>query len=171
MLIVDFDYAIRPEQICWIPGAQDLIRLLNLHGVKVMIATNQSGVARGYFGEMELEAFHQTIQDDLLNKGLWIDAIEYCPHHPTIGSSLYTCACTCRKPGPGMILKLVGRFNLNPRRTLMIGDRETDMIAAANAEVEGLLFKGTNLFDEFVDASQHYRIAKLYKEEFDTVAR
>jgi D-glycero-D-manno-heptose 1,7-bisphosphate phosphatase len=158
VLIVDTDYLISPGQIRWVPGALELIRLLNSHAVKVMVATNQSGVARGYFDETQVGRLHLAIQNILGSHGLWIDAFEYCPHHPTEGKGAYTSACYCRKPNPGMLLKLMKMFNLDPKKSLMIGDRETDVEAAANAGVEGLLFRGTNLLEEFIAAGYLNRI-------------
>jgi D-glycero-D-manno-heptose 1,7-bisphosphate phosphatase len=158
VLLVDRHYMISPDDISWIAGAVDLIRLLNLHSVKVMVATNQSGVARGYFDQAAVEKLHLEITDQLESQGLWIDAIEYCPHHPTEGSSFYTTSCLCRKPSPGMLLKLMDRFDIQPKRTLMIGDRQSDMQASNNAGVEGFLFRGTNLLEEFRAAGHLNRL-------------
>jgi D-glycero-D-manno-heptose 1,7-bisphosphate phosphatase len=149
VLLVDRHYMISPADISWIDGAVELIRLLNLHAVKVMVATNQSGVARGYFDQAAVENLHLEITNQLESQGLWIDAIEYCPHHPTEGTSFFTAPCLCRKPSPGMLLKLMDRFNIQPQRTLMIGDRHSDMQASNNAGAEGFLFRGTNLLEEF----------------------
>ncbi len=153
VLIFDMHHLSSPDQIRWVPGALDLIRLLNQNSVKVMVATNQSGVARGYFSENNVKEIHEVIQKILKGKGLWIDAIEYCPHHPTEGCSPYTISCECRKPNPGMLIKLLKRCNLNPHRTLMVGDRETDMQAAVNAGIEGFLFKGANLLRELENSA------------------
>jgi len=77
VLLVDRHYMISPDQIRWALVAFDLIKSLNSRSVKVMVATNQSGVARGYFGEADVDKHHQAIHDLLSNQGLWIETIEY----------------------------------------------------------------------------------------------
>jgi D-glycero-D-manno-heptose 1,7-bisphosphate phosphatase len=152
VLIEDLHFTVRPEDIRWIPGAIDLIRMLNKRGVRTMVATNQSGVARGYFTEQQVRSFHEVMQQQLSEHGAHIDAIEYCPHHPTEGSAIYQKHCECRKPKAGMLNKLMDTYKLTPAATLMIGDRDVDMHAARQAGVVGFLYEGGNLMDAYLRA-------------------
>ena len=91
----DVPYCSRPEDLELLPGVGEAIRLLNEHGFMVVIITNQSGIARGYFTEEMLERIHQKLKNDLAKSGAHVDAIYYCPHHPGEG-------CDCRKPKPAL---------------------------------------------------------------------
>lgn len=145
VLIEDLHYMVDSADIRWTPGAIDLIRLLNARGVKVLVASNQSGIARGYFSETQVAHFHAEMKRQLSKHQAWIDAIAYCPHHPDAGDGAYTMDCECRKPKPGMLLKLMQDQGLAPSTLLMVGDRDVDMDAAANAGIEGLRFQSGNL--------------------------
>ncbi len=147
-----------PHDIRWTPGAVELIRTLNASCVRVLVATNQSGVARGFFNEQQLLVFHEVMREQLSTMGAQIDGIEYCPHHPTEGLGHYRVDCACRKPKGGMLEKLMLTHGLSTAATLMIGDREVDMAAARAAQVEGLLFAGGNLMDAFMAAGYGQRL-------------
>lgn len=151
VLIEDRHYANNPAEIKWTPGVWKLLALLKSRGVKTFVATNQSGVARGYFGAADVERFHLAMREQLVTQGLDFNGIEYCPHHPTVGQGPWTKDCDCRKPKPGMLCKLLLENNLTPEHALMIGDRDVDMVAASNAGVAGMLFRGGDLLKAFVD--------------------
>ncbi len=161
VLIEDVHFTARREDIRWIPGAIELIRLLNSVGVWTMMATNQSGVARGYFTEVQVEEFHRAMQQLLAARGAHIDSIEYCPHHPSEGQGIYLLDCSCRKPKAGMLEKLMSSHGLTCSTTVMIGDRDVDMGAARAAGVEGLLFTNGNLMDSFVQAGYAARLPSV----------
>jgi len=152
VLIEDRHYAINPAEIRWTPGVRGLLELLKSRGVRTFVATNQSGIARGYFCAADVERFHLAMRKQLGTHGLDFDGVEYCPHHPTAGQGSWTKDCDCRKPKPGMIRKLLSENNINPEHALMIGDRDVDMTAAANAGVAGMLFNGGDLLKAFIDA-------------------
>lgn len=145
VLIEDTNFPINPIDLRWTPGAIDLIRHLNGRGIKVGVATNQSGVARGLFDEAAVQRFHGWMQDQLKTCGAWVDRFEYCPHHPTEGHGPYRMACGCRKPAPGMLTALLAHFEVPASRALMVGDRPTDVEAAERAGVAALRFAGGNL--------------------------
>lgn len=134
------------------PGAWQLLELLNQRGVNALVASNQSGIARGMFGPADVDAFHDEMQRQLAEQGLRLDGIAYCPHHPEAGNGPWTIDCDCRKPKPGMLQRLMAEHGADPANTLMIGDRDVDMGAAANAGVEGLLFRGGDLMATFTEA-------------------
>lgn len=134
----DTGYPHRPDQIVWTEGAAEAVRAVNGAGLLALVATNQSGVGRGYFTAEAVEALHAWMIAELAAKGARIDGVVYCPDHPDRATDR-------RKPGPGMILELIARYDLDPARTLLIGDKPSDLEAAAAAGVEGLMFESGSL--------------------------
>lgn len=145
VLIEDSHFPINPADIRWSPGAIALVRQLNERGVLVGVATNQSGVARGFFDEPAVKRFHGWMQEQLRQHGAWIDRFEYCPHHPSEGQGTYRQRCACRKPASGMLSALLKQFQVPANRALMVGDRPSDAEAARRAGVAYLRFEGGNL--------------------------
>ncbi len=122
-----------------IPGAAEGIRLLNDAGVPVILATNQAGVARGYFDENLVKAVLERLGSMLGALGARLDAVYYCPHHPTAGEPPYRADCDCRKPKPGMLLRGAREFGLDLSRSYVIGDKISDVYFAGAAGAKGLL--------------------------------
>ena len=122
----DVHYLRHPDQFELLPGAAEGIRRLNGLGVRVIVVTNQSGIARGYFTEEDLRRIHQRMEEELGRRGARLDAIYYCPHHPDEG-------CPCRKPRTGMLERAARDFNLDLKRCFMIGDRRLDLEAGRRA--------------------------------------
>lgn len=116
----DVPYCSRPEDFELLPMAADGIRLLNEHGFKVVIVTNQSGIARGFFTEETLERIHCKMMDELAKEKAHIDGIYYCPHHPDDD-------CECRKPKPALLLQAANDFNIDLRSSYVIGDSAMDI--------------------------------------------
>jgi D-glycero-D-manno-heptose 1,7-bisphosphate phosphatase len=143
----DVAYAHRPDQIRWIDGAMEAVRAVNDAGLYAFVATNQSGVARGYYEEADVVALHQWMNRELGKAGAHIDAFVFSPYHRDATVKAYRRDSDCRKPGPGMILQLLERFTVDPARTLMVGDKLSDLAAAHAAGVEGLLFTGGSLLE------------------------
>ncbi len=143
VLNVDVGYAHRPDQIRWVEGAMAAVKAVNDAGLFAFVATNQSGVARGYYTEADVQALHDWMNAELAHgAGARIDAFVYSPFHPDAPLAAYRRESACRKPNPGMILELMARFPVDPARTLLIGDKASDLAAAETAGVEGLLFEG-----------------------------
>jgi D-glycero-D-manno-heptose 1,7-bisphosphate phosphatase len=139
----DVAYAYRPDQIRWVEGAMAAVSAVNEAGLYAFVATNQSGVARGYYTEADVVALHDWMNAELGRlAGAHIDAFVYSPFHPEGALEAYRRDSACRKPKPGMILELLARFPVDPARTVMIGDNHTDVAAALAAGVEGFLFEG-----------------------------
>ena len=146
----DIGYLWRREDFVWIPGAPAAIRLFNERGRPVVVVTNQSGVARGYYTEQDVESLHRWMNAELNRQGARIDAFYFCPHHPDGAIPEYTRVCDCRKPQPGMLLQAMEDWRADPAKSVLIGDKESDVEAAAAAGIRGYLFDGKNLL-EFVD--------------------
>ena len=147
VLNVDSGYVHRPDQFQWIPGAQAAIKRLNEAGYLVFVISNQSGVARGFFSEDDVQALHRWIASELAAAGARIDGFEYCPDHPEAKIERYRRESSRRKPAPGMILDCMARVAVDRAKSFVIGDKEIDMQAAAAAGIAGYRFEGPNLLD------------------------
>jgi D-glycero-D-manno-heptose 1,7-bisphosphate phosphatase len=140
VLNVDHGYVHRPEQLEWIAGAPESVRLLNEAGYYVLVITNQSGVARGFFDEMAVKSFHAHMQNVLAGKDAHIDAFYYCPHHPEGTVKAFAMACSCRKPRTGMLEQAAREWAIDLNRSFFMGDKDDDMAAAAAFKVRGIKF-------------------------------
>lgn len=129
----------------WIDGVADAIRRLNEAGYYVFIVSNQSGVARGFFSEDDIQALHDWMRGELAKQNARIDDIRVCPHHPEGSVSDYVRACDCRKPKPGMLLDLLNSWPVRREGSFVIGDKPSDIAAAAAAHLPGFLFPGGDL--------------------------
>ncbi len=141
----DSGYVFRPDQLRWLPGARECVRMVNDSGRFAFVVTNQSGVARGYYDEEAVRAFHAEMQRQLLALGAHIDAFEFCPHHPEGTVARYARSCECRKPTAGMIEQLLRRWPVRREGSILIGDRLSDIKAAEAAGIEGRLYRGGDL--------------------------
>ena len=156
----------RLEKLRLIPGAAEAIRMINESGFKAIVVTNQSGVGRGFFDEETLAATHQKLQTLLLEKGAWIDAFLYCPHHPTEGRGIYLKDCPCRKPAPGMLLRAKDEWGVTLEDSYIIGDTLKDIEAGARAGVRGVLVKtgyGSEAAAKLADATSEPQNTILYR--------
>lgn len=140
VLNVDHGYAHRPEQLEWVEGAAEAVRLLNESGYYVLVVTNQSGIARGFFDEAAVKSFHAHMQDGLSALGAHIDAFYYCPHHPEGTIKPLAVRCRCRKPAPGMLEQAAREWPIDIGASFLIGDRDDDMAAAAAFNIRGVKF-------------------------------
>jgi len=122
-----------------LPGSLEAIRLINQAGLLAVVTTNQSGVARGYFSEDLVEAVHAQLLSAVSSGGARLDAIYYCPHHPSEGSPPWRAACDCRKPKPGMILRAAREHGIDLAGSYVVGDSVVDIEAGAAAGVPGVL--------------------------------
>ncbi|WP_108513316.1 D-glycero-alpha-D-manno-heptose-1,7-bisphosphate 7-phosphatase [Bradyrhizobium algeriense] len=141
----DDGYVFEISKLKWIAGAREAVKAANDAGYFAFVITNQSGVARGLYQEHHVEALHRWMADDLARIGARIDAFEYCPYHPDAVIERYRKTSYRRKPAPGMITDLLERFPVDLSRSILIGDKLTDLDAAQAAGVRGLLFSGGDL--------------------------
>jgi D-glycero-D-manno-heptose 1,7-bisphosphate phosphatase len=133
------DYLSSPLDLHLIPGAAEAIREANESGFKVVIITNQSGIARGILTEERLSEIHSALVSTLAAEHATIDGIFYCPHHPDFGEPPYRAACDCRKPGTGMIDAAVKRFGIDIGKSFVIGDRMIDVQTGNNSGATSIL--------------------------------
>ena len=127
----DVPYCSRPEDLELLPGVARGIAYLNQH-FTVVVVTNQSGVARGYFTEEMLGRIHDRMLQELAREGGRVDAIHYCPHHPQDG-------CECRKPNPGLILAAAQKMDIDLPGSYLVGDQLQDVAAARRAGCRAVL--------------------------------
>jgi D-glycero-D-manno-heptose 1,7-bisphosphate phosphatase len=131
----------RAEEFQFIPGAAQAIRLLNEAWYRVIVVTNQSGIARGYFDEATVNRLHRYIDGELIRFGASIDAYYFCPHHPEYSINDNEKTCGCRKPLPGMLLKAAADFSLDLSASFIIGDKLADVQAGLNAGCRPILVR------------------------------
>lgn len=120
----------------WLPGVREGLARLQKMDYKLVIASNQSGIARGYYNAGQLRQLHARINEDLIKYGAQITAFYHCPHHPD-----YTGDCSCRKPKPGMLLKAAGDLKLNLDQCWIIGDKASDAQAGIAAGCRPILLE------------------------------
>lgn len=144
----DIGYAHRPDQITWIKDAAAAIRHLNEAGYYVFVVTNQAGVARGYYDEETVQKLHAWMQGQLRQAGAHVDDWRYCPYHPDGTVAAYRRHDGWRKPEPGMILDLARFWPVDMAGSFLIGDRTSDLEAAAAAGIRGHLVEEAGLLDQ-----------------------
>jgi len=141
----DSGYTFEAGKLQWIEGAQEAVKAVNDAGYFAFVVTNQSGVARGFYEESHVHALHRWMADEMAAIGAHIDAFEYCPDHPDGTVERYRRVNDRRKPGAGMITDLLARFPVNADKSLLVGDKPSDLEAARAAGLQGHLFSGGNL--------------------------
>jgi D-glycero-D-manno-heptose 1,7-bisphosphate phosphatase len=156
-LIEDPGYVDRLDLIRPYPWTADAIRLLNRAGFMTVVITNQSGIGRGRFDEVFVGKVHETLDRILAAGRAHIDAYYFCPHHPEAEVERYRQVCHCRKPGAGMIEQACRELEIDPYRSVMVGDKWIDIQCGQAAGTRSLLVKtgyGTRLADR-VPAGTH----------------
>jgi len=144
-LIRDVNYLCHVEQIEVLPGVAPALRLLRERGFKLVMVTNQSVVGRGRLTELGLREIHAVLAEKLAQDGATMDAIYYCPHHPTEGVGRYRIACKCRKPQTGMIDRATRELGLDPSVSYVVGDQAIDLELARRAGATGILIGSSDL--------------------------
>ena len=152
---VDKGYVSRIEDFEWIDGAVETIATFNARGWFVFVVTNQSGIARNYYSEQDMQILHDWMLNEISAANARIDRIYHCPYHADGERPEYRKDSFDRKPKPGMLLRAMADFPVQKESSFLIGDKETDMEAARAAGIAGFLFRGGNLanFAEWTLAS------------------
>lgn len=148
----DVNFCRRVEDLEILPGVSEAIHRLNRHSFKVVVVTNQSGVARGFFTENTLSQIHRHMEEKLAERGAFIDAVYYCPHHPDDN-------CGCRKPKPGLILQAAEELGISLENSWMVGDAVRDVVAGKAAGCKTILLGDALDTDKTITAAGPYFIA------------
>ena len=143
-LIRDVPYNVDPQKIVLEDGAVEALASLYQHDYMIIIVSNQSGIARGYFSPEQFEASKKALLLLLAEQGIYIDDFYYCPHHPEGNIEEYSVECLCRKPRPGMLLQAIDEHNIDVARSWMIGDILNDVEAGHKAGCRSILIDNGN---------------------------
>lgn len=138
-LIKDVPYNVDPQKIELFADVPEGLKLLKDQGFKLIVVTNQSGVAYGYFDEKAIEGVKQKIQLLLNDFHIDIDGFYYCPHHEKGTIPAYAIACNCRKPGAGLLIQAAAELHINLSQSWMIGDILNDIEAGKKAGCKTIL--------------------------------
>lgn len=122
------NYLYKIDEFVFTYKAKEAIKLFKDNGYKVIVITNQAGVARGYYQEKEVKKLHEWINEELTKFGTKIDEFFYCPHHPTEGINKYKISCKCRKPNTSLYEEVIEKYDVDVSKSYVIGDKITDLI-------------------------------------------
>ncbi|KPU82763.1 D,D-heptose 1,7-bisphosphate phosphatase [Psychromonas sp. PRT-SC03] len=136
VLNVDHGYISKVDDFEFIEGAIDALRGFQEKGYLLVLITNQSGIARGYFSEEQFNTLTQWMDWSLTDRGVDLDGIYYCPHHAKHGLGEYKVECDCRKPKPGMLLEAIKELNIDVTESILVGDKISDIQAGIAAGVK-----------------------------------
>lgn len=128
---VEVNYLYKIKDFKFIDGIPELIKSFNDAGFKVIVITNQAGIARGYYSENDMHKLHKHINLQLSKYGACIDAFYFCPHHPD-----FTGECECRKPKVGMIEKAIKDFDIDVSKSILLGDKSWDIEAGEKCGIQ-----------------------------------
>ncbi|MFO8017451.1 MAG: D-glycero-beta-D-manno-heptose 1,7-bisphosphate 7-phosphatase [Promethearchaeia archaeon] len=130
----EVNYLSDPDEFAFLEGSIEALKILKSKDYLLIVVTNQSGIARGYFTSDTLKKIHGKMKRILKANGIELDDIFYCPHHPE-----FTGPCECRKPKPGMVLNAQEEYNLNLKESYLVGDTLSDIEAGNRAQCTTVL--------------------------------
>lgn len=134
----ELNYVSTSEYFHFINGVFDACRIILSQGYKIIIITNQSGIARGYYTLNQFSELNIWMLKEFQKEEIDVTDVYFCPHHPLIGLAAYVEDCECRKPKPGMILRAKNEHNLDLAQSVLVGDRISDIEAGSNAGIGSL---------------------------------
>jgi D-glycero-D-manno-heptose 1,7-bisphosphate phosphatase len=138
-LIEEVGYVNHVSRVRLLPGAGEAVRRLRAAGWTVVVVTNQAGLARGYLSPELVEAANLELARQLAELGTALDGIYVCPHHPTEGVGALRIECDCRKPRPGLVQRAAAELDLDLERSVVVGDKPSDIELAAAVHARGVL--------------------------------
>lgn len=143
---IDYGYVYRKDDFVFKKDVIEALRILKEKKYFIIVITNQSGIARGYYTEEDVRSLHEHVNQVLNSYGTFIDAFYYCPHHEDGAIQKYSLKCNCRKPGIDCFIKAKQDYNIDLLNSYMIGDKSSDLMAAKNAKLKkGFLIQNDNI--------------------------
>ena len=139
---IDKGYVHKIENFEFIPAIFDVCLKAQAQGYKIIVVTNQSGIGRGYYTEEDFWVLTHWMTQQFLARGIIINKVYFCPHHPTEAKPPYLMDCTCRKPKAGMLLAAITEFDIDVSQSFLMGDSQTDIEAATQVGIKGFKVKG-----------------------------
>lgn len=156
-------YLHQPDDVRWVEGIVPLCLNAQSLGYKLVIVTNQSGIARGFYSEEQFQSLMTWMRSELSQHGITLDAVYHCPYHPEHGVGEYKREHEDRKPGPGMLLRAARDLHLDLAQSVLVGDRCSDLAAASAAGLrQAFLLSGT---EPAPCAEPHQQISSLVEVE------
>ena len=143
----NYGYVYNLDNFVWLKNVKKAIKYLNHKNFRVIVISNQSGVARKIFTERDVKKLHKWMNSELKKINAKIDKFYYCPFHPKYGSKYYKKKSYLRKPNPGMLLKAIKKYNIEKEKSFMVGDSRSDQICAKRAKIK-FFFKKNNLLKD-----------------------
>lgn len=141
---VDTAYCSRIEDFRFVDGVLEAAKALYAAGWLLVVVTNQSGIGRGYYTEVDFRRLTGWMKDVFEKAGAPLADVRFCPHHPDAAVPEYRCRCNCRKPAPGMILEAAETLGIDLTQSVMVGDKQGDMQAAKAAGIPHRILVGTD---------------------------
>ena len=143
---IDYGYVYNKDSIDFVDGIFELCVKAKKKGYIILIVTNQSGIGRGYFTDDQYKKLAKWIENCFKEKEVIIEKTYYCPHHKEANISSYKKDCYFRKPNPGMILKAIKDYNIDPKKSILIGDKASDILAGRAAGIKTNIFFKNKLY-------------------------
>lgn len=145
---VNKGYVHKPEDVEWVDGIFDVLKRFQHADFKLIVVTNQSGIARGMYSIEQFHALSSWMTQCLAKQGIVLNDVFFCPHHSELGQGKWLQQCDCRKPEPGMLLAAQQKWQLDMSQSVMIGDSWSDVIAAERAGVNNIWFYADSINTE-----------------------
>lgn len=181
---VEKDYLYKIEDFEFIEKSIDAMRMIKEKGYMLVVVTNQSGIARGFYTEQDFQQLTEWMDWSLQDQGILLDGIYYCPHHPEAKISKYKCDCNCRKPKPGMILDSAKELGIDLEKSIMVGDKISDVESGIAAGIQrnylvrtGHEFskeneeKATKVYENLYELAKDLKNLNIYSKSEDVIKR
>jgi D-glycero-D-manno-heptose 1,7-bisphosphate phosphatase len=154
----DLGYVHRWEDFHFLDGSIEALKILTKKNIPIIIITNQSGIARGYFSEQQYNDLMKKFKSVCAELEINILDVFYCPHHPEAKIRKYKISCDCRKPKPGMIFKAFEKHNLFSKNCYLVGDRLSDLKAGYKAGIQDLILIKSNVNSSKFQAKFNFQV-------------
>jgi len=152
---IDKSFVHKIKDLEFVPGIVDVLRYLQEKGYLLIIITNQSGIARGYYKIRDFYNLTNYMTNKLKESGINITATFFCPHYPKGKIKEFSFECNCRKPKPGMVISAISIFNINPKNSWLVGDKDSDILLGKALGIKTIRLKSIYEFNVNPDYLVH----------------